>query len=176
MDIEEKGNAVIGFSVNPQTHIAAYEPGASALSERLDAAGRALEAGYRLAFHFDPIFFSELWEEEYLDLVQALGRFPSERIAWISLGTMRYTPGLKDALGEQPFLYEEFVAGRDGKFRYPQKLRIRIYDKLHGALKAKFSAPVYLCMESPAVWRRVFGEALGKIDRLRAIFTKVRRV
>jgi spore photoproduct lyase len=176
LNIEEKGNAVIGFSVNPQPHISAHEPAASTLSERLDAAGRAVEAGYRLAFHFDPIFFSELWEEEYLSLVQALGRFPSERIAWISLGTMRYTPGLKDALGEQRFLYEEFVAGRDGKFRYPQKLRIPIYGILYEALRVQFSAPIYLCMESPAVWRRVFGDVPGKIDQLRAIFTKVRSV
>jgi spore photoproduct lyase len=176
LHIEEKGNAVIGFSVNPQTHISAYEPAASTLSERLDAAGRALEAGYRLAFHFDPIFFSELWQEEYLSLVHDLGRFPSERIAWISLGTVRYTPGLKDVLGEQPFLYEEFVAGRDGKFRYPQKMRIPIYGTLYEALKTKFSAPIYMCMESPAVWRRVFGDVPGKIDRLRAIFTQVTSV
>ena len=176
LNVEQKGNAVIGFSVNPQAYIDAYEPNASTLSERLEAAGKALGAGYKLAFHFDPIFFSENWEEEYLGLVQALSPLPSERIAWISLGTMRYTPGLKQKLGEQAFLYEEFVPCRDGKFRYPQKLRFPIYRTLYEALSRELSAPIYLCMESPAIWRTVFGDVPGKIDGLRAIFTRARSV
>jgi len=176
LDIEQKGNAVIGFSVNPQAHIDAHESQASSLAERLEAARKVLQSGYHLAFHFDPIFFSENWEEEYLDLVEVLGRFPSERIAWISLGTMRYTPALKEKLGERSFLYDEFVPCRDGKYRYPQKMRIPIYQALYEALNKELSVPIYLCMESPAIWRKVFGEVPGKIDGLRAIFTKVRSV
>jgi len=176
LDVEKKGNAVIGFSLNPQPYIDAYEPRASSLSERLDAARRVLEAGYHLAFHFDPVFFAETWEQEYRSLVRALSRFPSERIAWISLGTMRYTSALKEKLGEQTFLYEEFVPCRDGKFRYPQKMRIPIYQGLYEALKKELSAPIYLCMESPAIWRRVFGDLPGKIEGLRAIFTEARSV
>ena len=176
LDVEKKGNAVIGFSLNPQTYIDAHEPNASSLSERLEAARRVLEAGYHLAFHFDPVFLSESWEREYLGLVRALSRFPSERIVWISLGTMRYTSALKEKLGEQTFLYEEFVPCRDGKFRYPQKVRIPIYQSLYEALKKESSAPVYMCMESPAVWRRVFGDLPVKMEELRAIFTEVRSV
>jgi spore photoproduct lyase len=176
LDIGNKGNAVIGFSVNPQAAIEVYEPHASSLSDRLDAAAKVLEAGYHLAFHFDPIFFSEDWEEAYQHLVSSLKRFPSQRIAWISLGTMRYTPALKDKLGEQSFLYEEFVPCRDGKFRYPQKIRSPIYQTLYKALNRELSVPIYLCMESPAIWRKVFGDVPGKIDELRAIFTKVKSV
>jgi len=176
LDIGQKGNAVIGFSVNPQAYIDAHEPRASSLTDRFHAARKVLEAGYRLAFHFDPIFFSENWQEEYLRLVEVLGQFPSQRIAWISLGTMRYTPALKEKLGEQAFLYEEFVPCRDGKFRYPQKMRSPIYQTLYEALKRELSVPIYLCMESPAIWRKVFGDVPDKIDGLRAIFTKVRSV
>ncbi len=176
LDVENKGNAVIGFSVNPQAQIEAHEPNASSLVDRLAAADRALKAGYYLAFHFDPIFLSDNWEDEYLSLAGLLSRFPSERIAWISLGTMRYTPELKEKLGEQMFLYEEFVPCRDGKLRYPQKIRSPIYRTLYEALSREISAPVYLCMESPTIWRQVFGDLPGKIDGLRAIFTKVRSV
>jgi spore photoproduct lyase len=176
LEVGKKGNAVIGFSVNPQARIEAHESNASSLSERLEAAGKALEAGYYLAFHFDPIFYSENWEQEYLALVRRLSRFPSERIAWISLGTMRYTPALKEKLGEQAFLYEEFIPCRDGKFRYPQKMRIPIYESLYEALNKELSAPIYLCMESPAIWRRVYGDVPGKMDGLRAIFKKARSV
>jgi spore photoproduct lyase len=176
LEVEKKGNAVIGFSVNPQSHIEAHEPHASSLAQRLEAARRAAQAGYRLAFHFDPVFFSDNWEQEYLSLVKALRRFSCERIAWISLGAMRYTSALRQRLGEQAFLYEEFVPCRDGKFRYPQKMRIPIYRTLYEALNRELSAPIYLCMESPAVWHEVFGNVPGKIAGLRAIFTKVKRV
>jgi spore photoproduct lyase len=176
LDVENKGNAVIGFSVNPQRHIEAYEPGASTLAERLDAARKVLQAGYLLAFHFDPVFLSPSWEQAYLPLVNAVGEFPAERIAWISLGTIRYTRALKEKLGEQSFLYEEFVPCRDGKFRYPQKVRSPIYETLYRELSKRLAVPIYMCMESPAVWRNVFGRLPGKMDRLRAIFTKARRV
>jgi spore photoproduct lyase len=176
LGIEKKGNAVIGFSVNPQAYIEAHEPRASSLADRLEAAGKALEAGYLLAFHFDPIFFTEDWEREYLRLVQSLSRFPSERIAWISMGTIRYTGSLKEKLGEQAFFYEEFVPCKDGKFRYPQKRRTPIYGTLYEALNRQLPAPIYLCMESPTVWREVFGDVPGKITGLRDIFTKVRSV
>jgi spore photoproduct lyase len=184
LDIEQKGNTVIGFSVNPQAHIEAYEPRASSLAERLEAAKKAAQAGYHLAFHFDPIFYSEHWKEEYLNLVDALAEslgdtldeLPGGRIAWISLGTMRYTPALKEKLGEQSFLYEEFVPCRDGKFRYPQKIRTPVYKALYEALRRRFTAPVYMCMESPAIWRQVFGQVPGKIEDLRGIFTEVRSI
>jgi len=176
LDIEEKGNAVIGFSLNPQQHVEAFEPQASRLDERLAAARRVLNSGYNLAFHFDPVFLSDNWREEYTRLIARLTDFPADRIAWISLGTMRYTPALKEKLGEQPFLYEEFVPCRDGKFRYPQKIRSDIYHTLYEELKKHFTAPVYLCMESPAVWRYAFGQVPGKIEGLRAIFQKVRSV
>jgi len=176
LDIEPKGNAVIGFSVNPQPYIEAYEPHASSLSERLEAARKALRAGYRLAFHLDPIFLSDDWQTDYLAVVDELSGFPSDRIAWISLGTMRYTPALKDKLGEQRFLYEEFVPCRDGKYRYPQIIRGNIYERINSALSDRLCAPVYMCMESPAVWRKVFGQHPGKITALRAIFTKVKSV
>jgi spore photoproduct lyase len=170
LDIEEKGNAVIGFSLNPQHHVEAFEPRASSLDERLEAARKVLTSGYNLAFHFDPVFLSDNWNEEYLRLVAALAEFPADRIAWISLGTMRYTPALKEKLGDQPFLYEEFVPCRDGKFRYPQKIRSDIYHTLYGELSKRFAVPIYMCMESPAVWRNVFGQVPGKIEELRAIF------
>jgi spore photoproduct lyase len=174
LDVEPKGNAVIGFSVNPQARIEAYERGASSLEDRLAAAQRALQAGYNLAFHFDPVFYSEDWQAEYLPLVQRLSAF--DHVAWISLGTMRFTSALKETLGEREFLYEEFVPCRDGKFRYPQKIRAAVYRDLHRELRKRLPAPVYMCMESPTVWRDVFGALPGKIGDLRAIFRTAKRV
>ncbi|MFW5842357.1 MAG: radical SAM protein, partial [Spirochaetota bacterium] len=71
LGIEEKGNAVIGFSVNPE--LLAKEQGTAATMEgRLAAALRASEAGYRLALHFDPIIAVEGWRDAYRELVRFL--------------------------------------------------------------------------------------------------------
>jgi spore photoproduct lyase len=170
LPVQPKGSAVIGFSLNPPALIEAYEPGASSLEQRLEAARQAALAGYRVSFHFDPIVLTPDGQQEYLELAGRLQALPRERIAWISLGTLRYPPELKRELGEQPFLYQEFVRCPDGKFRYPQKLRQEIYRRLASELRRRLAAPVYLCMESAAVWRHVFGALPDRIPSLRAIF------
>lgn len=174
LDIEDKGSTVIGFSLNPQSVITAYEGTAAPLSCRLDAARRALAAGYLVSFHFDPIIDFPGWEAEYGELAAALGGFPRERIAWISLGTLRYTPELREKLGDQDFLLAEFVPCRDGKYRYIQKVRSRIYAGISDRLAAACGCPVYLCMESPAVWRNVFGNPPREIPGVRDIFIPAR--
>jgi spore photoproduct lyase len=204
LDIPHKGKAVIGFSLNPQEIVEACEGIAASLDERLAAAERAAAAGYLLSFHFDPLILFPGWRDSYGKLVQRLLRFPPERIAWISLGTMRYPPELKDTLleeaslveqaskpGSEPRLpqdtqfdstpgaggrlfLEEFVPCRDGKHRYLQKTRSAMYRHLVTAIEPLHGVPVYLCMESPAVWRNVFGTIPGKKPSTRGIFESIR--
>ena len=174
LEIEEKGNAVIGFSLNPQRIIDTYEGTASSLKQRLAAARKAAESGYLISFHFDPVLSADDGMGEYLQLIAALDGIPEDRVAWISLGTFRYTAELKHRLGETQLLYEEFVLCRDGKYRYMQKTRSRLYQALHRELRRRFPAPIYLCMESPAVWRNVFGAVPREIPGVSAIFRPIR--
>ncbi len=170
LDIEEKGNAVVGFSLNPR-EIGVREEGVSSPVEaRIRAAGRVVEAGYRTSFHFDPVFSGPDWRERYFQLIDTLGDIPGETIAWISLGTFRYTPALKDEIADRPYLFEEFVPSADGKYRYLQKVRVQMYRELVERLKSVTGAKVYLCMESAAVWKRVFGGTPDNIDELGEIF------
>ncbi len=155
--VPEKGNTVIGFSLNPEQLISSEEPYAASLERRLAAAEKAVESGYLLSFHFDPIIRINGWEKLYRETALRLGRFPREKIAWISMGTMRYPPQLKERLGNRPYLFDEFVGGSDGKYRYLQRNRIRMYTTVVDAIRRVCGAPVYLCMESPIVWKRVFG-------------------
>lgn len=174
LDLENKGNTIIGFSLNPQPVISAYEGITSSLGRRLEAARKAAESGYHISLHFDPIILVDDWEELYTGLVEKLAGIPEERIAWISLGTIRYTPTLKEKLGRQDFLLEEFVPCRDGKYRYLQKIRSEIYRKIARKLAALFSARIYLCMESSEVWKNVFGKNPAEISGVRDIFKEVR--
>lgn len=173
LDIEEKGNAVIGFSVNPE--LLAKEQGTAApMERRLAAALRASDAGYRLALHFDPIIAVDRWRDAYRELVRFLEPLSSgTSVAWISLGTIRFTPALRDRMPDRPYLFDEFVPGRDGKYRYLQRRRRKIYSELLEELSERFDAPVYLCMESEAVWELVYGATPDRIPRLRDIFDPV---
>lgn len=172
LNIQEKGNTVIAFSLNPQVLIDAEEPGAALLKERLSAASAAAEAGFSLAFHFDPIIWGPAVEGAYLAAAAALGAFPKEKIVWISMGTVRYPGELKERMGSRPYLYDEFVKCRDGKFRYLQVRRIEIYRKMAGTMRnAGVSAPIYLCMESGTVWDKVFGSLPKGLPGTGSIFS-----
>lgn len=176
--VRPKGNAVIGFSLNPEAVARDLEPGADPPAERLAAARRAAAAGFRLAFHFDPIVLQNGSVAEtlrlYLPLAESLAEFDPGLISWVSLGTLRYPASLEESLREAGLAAGQFVPCRDGKFRYLQRERSRLYRELAAELERGTGAPVYLCMESPAVWRNVFGSLPRGIPAVRDIFQAVR--
>lgn len=176
LPIRSKGNCVIGFSLNPDKIIGEEEGCSAALPERLEAAAKAVESGYSVSFHFDPIIYSENWRGLYFPVVESLKRYPPSKVAWISLGTLRYPPKLKSHFEERPFSYQEFVPCADGKHRYIQKIRTGIYREMLKQLKLNCDAPVYLCMEGPAVWRNLFGSMPGRIAALQGLFRRPRGV
>ncbi len=166
----DPAQVVFGFSLNPTQFAEVEEPATVPPALRLAAAERSVQAGYRVAFHFDPIVRSAATAEAYAQLCTELGRFPSEQIAWISMGTIRYPKELRDALPDRPYLLDEFVPARDGKYRYLQRDRVELYRAMLKQLRAVTSAPVYLCMESDVVWRRVFGGEPQELPELRRLF------
>ena len=92
-------------------------------------------AGYKVAFHFDPMIHYPDWEKGYQDLVdQILDAVPPDRIAWISLGTLRYISSLKSVVDERfpksRVFLGEFVTGEDGKMRYLKKIRQRLFQNV----------------------------------------------
>jgi spore photoproduct lyase len=177
-DIPNKGNSVLGFSLNPETFAAAEEPFTVSVERRFDAAERAVAWGFKTAFHFDPIVTGPRngadWREAYFPLADRAAEFPAEKVAWISMGTFRYPPELKHKMGSPPYLYDEYVPSRDGKYRYLQKRRVTIYREMLERIRRKSTAPVYLCMESDAVWKAVFGKLPGGMPELRGVFDRPR--
>ncbi|MEX2442925.1 MAG: radical SAM protein [Alkalispirochaeta sp.] len=161
------GNVVVAFSVNPESVIAAEEGVAVSLEQRLRAARRAVDRGYEVAFHFDPMIHIERWQEEYGAVAEELGRFRDARPQWISLGTLRYPPTLRPFVEARPYGLGEFVSSGDGKMRYLQKERSEMYRMMRARLAAELpETPVYLCMESSAMWRHVQQTAPDRSGRL----------
>ncbi len=157
---EPHENIVISWSMNDKAVASKYEQGGSIMEDRLDAARRAAERGYKIGFHFDPIIYSRNWENGYKSIVEEIFSIDIVRrnTVWVSLGTLRYTPGMKQ-VAEQRFAdnslyYEgEFFADTDGKLRYPRGVRIDMYSKMVDWIR-KFdtSCWIYLCMEPEEVW------------------------
>lgn len=154
---------ITSWSLSPQSIIDAEEYRTAPLVERLSAARQCEEWGFGLGFHFDPIIHYPGWEDEYHDLIVRLFRtIDWRRVYWISMGTFRFPPHLKEVI-ERRFpasriLVEESIIGGDGKVRYFLPIRLKIYKTLYRWLRAYApDVPVYFCMESSLVWKEVMG-------------------
>jgi len=165
LGLDPKGRVVVSWSMNPQRVIDADEHLTASLEERLAAARRCQEAGYKLAFHFDPMIEYPGWEGDYRAMVERIfSVVDHRRVAWLSMGVLRETPGLKRIMRRRfsstRLLSGEQVLCPDGKMRYFQPLRVAMYRKMLGWIReASPTVFVYLCMESREVWEQVFGFA-----------------
>ncbi len=178
LGIREKGNTVVSWSLNTSGNIVFYEEGTAGLNERIDASSRAVDAGFLTGFHFDPIILGDESFDEYLSVVDMLMKnVDPERIAWISLGCFRYSPGFKSAVSEK-FPDEKLTLGEmfpcvDGKFRYLRRRRVEAYRMIKERIRSYSETPfVYLCMETGDVWEEVFGWRPESSDELEEAFTR----
>jgi spore photoproduct lyase len=163
--LEHRGKTIVAWSLNSARVVKREERGAPSIEERLLAAQKCQEWGYRLAFHFDPIIYYPGWEEDYCKTIEQLfSMIDASHIAWISLGCFRYMPKLKPIIQEKfhhsRIVYEEFIQGLDGKMRYLEVLRQEIYSRMvHWIRQKDPECFLYLCMESSRIWRNCLGFA-----------------
>ena len=159
---EPHDNIVISWSMNTPVVAERYEKGGASISERISAAREASRKGYKIGFHFDPIVYYLGWEKDYKCTIKTIFSFDEIRqnTVWISLGTLRYTPGLKQEAEKRfeenlMFYQGEFFIDIDGKLRYPRDLRIDMYNKMAEWIKSFDTSPwIYLCMEPRELWKK----------------------
>ncbi len=174
-----KGRTVLSWSLNPDSVVRFEELRTAPLQQRLEAMSKAAAAGYPVAAHFDPMVYYDDWEAGYVDLARRLfAAVPAERIAWISIGSLRFNPEMKKVMEDNfpgsRLTAAEMVLGDDGKMRYVKPLRMRMYHRFYAALR-EFGgdhAFVYLCMERWDVWQRLFGERPDSSDHLDYLFAQ----
>ncbi|OHD64779.1 MAG: hypothetical protein A2176_10655 [Spirochaetes bacterium RBG_13_51_14] len=178
LDIREKGNAVLAWTLNTRRNIELYEAGTAPLEERIEAAAAACRAGFLTAFHFDPIILSNGWTGDYLDIVDRLfSRVDPGRVAWISMGCFRYRRGFKEiirtAFPGQKITTAEMFPGPDAKYRYLKKMRADAYRSILGRIRSYTDRPfVYLCMETAEMWRSVFSREYRESSDLERDFNR----
>ncbi|MES0491120.1 MAG: spore photoproduct lyase family protein [Leptospirales bacterium] len=162
LNVDPQGSVVVSWSVNPGSVIEETEIGCPTLEQRLEAAKKIIQAGYQVAFHFDPIIAIAGWESEYKEVIDTIfDTIDPDKIRWISLGTFRYSPGLKEKLRErypnETITRKEMFAGKDGKLRYFFPDRVQIYKTLQEHIRKRSADMfVYLCMEVRSAWQPVF--------------------
>jgi spore photoproduct lyase len=165
LGLDPKDRVVVSWSMNPQRVIEQDEHGTASLGERLQAARKCQDSGYRLGFHFDPMVEYAGWEKDYEEMLdQVFSTVNWRRISWLSMGVLRDTPSLKRTMRQRfpgtKLLTGEQVLCPDGKLRYFQPLRVDMYRKmLRWIRRAAPTVKIYLCMESKEVWEQVFGFA-----------------
>ncbi len=157
--VEPAGNIVVAWSVNPQKIIDTTEFYTASLKNRLEAAVKCIKAGYKVAFHFDPIIYFPGWENYYYHVIDLIfDHIPEKYFDRISLGTLRMVPELKKIIEnrfpDNTILDGELIIGYDNKLRYGQKFRLEIYKKMTKRIRSHSrNIHVYLCMEEKFISR-----------------------
>ena len=164
LKLQHRGNTIISWSMSTQETSVKEELKTATAEERIAAASEVIDAGYNVAFHFDPLIWYEGWEDGYNDIIKKLfTTLPHKKILWISIGTLRYTPQLKKIAEERfprtQLFSEEFIRGYDGKMRYIKPIREKLLSTIRKLIRNySDDIPIYLCMENSSIWRNVMQE------------------
>jgi spore photoproduct lyase len=163
--VDPRGRVLVSWTLSPDAVYRSSEHLTASPSARIAAARAVLDAGYRVAFHFDPLIAYYDTERDYLMLIDELLDVVSpKQISFISMGGLRMTPRLRNAargrFPTDPMLCGEDVLATDGRFRTFTPLRLSLYRVLADRFKkAGAEIPAYLCMEPASVHEHVFGAA-----------------
>ncbi|MFQ5893968.1 MAG: radical SAM protein, partial [Nitrospinota bacterium] len=164
LGLDHGGRTVVAWSLNPEGIVRREELKTVGLEERLEAAARVQAAGYLVAFHFDPLIHYPGWESGYRAVVARLAEaVDPQRVAWVSLGGLRFLPGLKAVIKarfpKSRLPAGEFIEGQDKKLRYLAPVRAAMYRAVAGWLRDwDEELLIYLCMERGALWEAALDE------------------
>jgi spore photoproduct lyase len=148
----DRTRVVVAWSLNPESIATKYEFGTATVAERINASQHAVSLGYRVAFHFDPVFYFDGCGEAYENLIDELKQIPNQNLAFFSVGLFRYMPDL-GAVIRQRFPYHEILTGEffrqsDGKYHYLRHIRKEMYRNFQLWLEPwSEKVPVFWSME-----------------------------
>lgn len=73
LNLEHNGKTTVRFSINADSVIKNFEHRTPSFIERIDAACKIYEVGYKLGFIIAPVFMHDGWKEEYKELMDVIG-------------------------------------------------------------------------------------------------------
>ena len=178
LKLPHSGRTLISWSINPEMIVNQEEHKTARLHERLAAAAKVSEAGYKIAFHFDPLIYYNGFEQGYTELIEnLLQKIPAKRISYVSMGTLRYLPRLRAVVNERfpnsRLFLGEFVAAEDGKMRYQKAIRKHLLRTVQQKLKEVApEIPLYLCMEKGQLWQDTLSRVPNNEESMEKLITE----
>jgi len=160
--LEHNGHTILSWSLNPPEVARAFESNTPPVEQRLAAMQSCADAGYPVRAVLMPLIPVANWEAIYADFTRRLLRTVS--LTRLTLGGIcsyrRARWLMEQKLGRGNVISQSMQADRasgDGRMRYPQELRVRMYRAIiRTARSIRPDIPVALCLEEPPVW-----DALG---------------
>lgn len=163
LGLKHNGQTVISWTFNPAEIAERIEHQTASLMERIHAARRVQDAGYKVGLRFDPIVWHPNWQTGYCEMIEKIfSTLDPQKISDISLGMFRATPGLRRVIQHRVrhswLLAGEVVQCTDKKYRYFKPIRLEIYRAILGWIRAYApEVKIELCMEAPEVEAKVMG-------------------
>jgi spore photoproduct lyase len=163
---------VVSWSLNPTPIIKNEERLTPPLYRRLQAVAAVQSKGYKIGIHFDPLILFPNWQKHYRELIRRLAAvIRPERVAWWSLGALRFPPSLKKHIfrhSDSRLFWGELIQGQDGKYRYFKPLRLELFSFVRDEIKKWVTGeiPLYLCMEDIATWQEIFPEITAQEEAI----------
>jgi spore photoproduct lyase len=158
LSIKPNNQTVISWSINSTEAIRQYEFDTADLDERIDAARRCQNHGYRVRFRIDPGILHTGWQNSYADMIAKM--LSSVEPENITIGMLRLIPG-HSHLAAQAYPAETKGTlqtqnlpdlASDGKLRYPESKRVEFYSHIIDTIRSfNKTVPVSLCRESPHI-------------------------
>ena len=174
LDCQHNQKTVVSWSLNTDYIVNTEEHKTASLKNRLIAMNKVVDSGYLVGLHFDPMIYYADWEADYMDLLNECYKVvPSNQIAWISIGSLRFNPEQKRLIENNfrgsKLTCQEMVKGSDNKVRYVKPLRIEMYTKMFNKMRELWGATplIYLCMERWDMWDKIMDiqpRSIGELD------------
>ncbi len=152
LDLDHRGNTILSWSLNAGEIYNAFESNVPSPNERIAAMRKCDDAGYPLRAVIMPIIPIEGWQNIYSSFLENLLKsVPLDRI---TLGQIcSYSGALQlteRKLGNDNSISRMLEKGKskDGRIRFPIKLRIKVYKYLVDTIrKLQPKLQIGLCME-----------------------------
>ena len=172
LDLNHRGHAILSWSLNPPQITTAFESNVPSPGERISAMRKCADVGYPLRAVIMPIIPIEGWQRIYTDFLENLLELvPLNRITLGQIcsysGTLQLTErklGRNNPISR--LLDRTERKSKDGRVRFPFKLRLKVYGYLIDTIKQlQPELAVGLCMEESAVFKTLNLEnAVGRCN------------
>ncbi len=156
-------NVIPSWTMSPQVVSEALEHKTPKFAERLNAAKKCQEKGYRVGIRIDPIIIYEDWQAGYAEMIsRIMTTLDPKQIDYISLGSIKLhkllTEVIRKRFPQSSLLVGEIYPAEDGKYRYLKFQRVEVYKKLMSLIKEYDSSiRVELSLESEDTQQLVYG-------------------